>query len=102
LLGKDYMIVMKNKVMSVIYKKGNLVLKAPMSKNRTFKIDLDVMEHKCLIISSSRDEIIWHYRFGHLNFKDLNQMQRHMMVTDLPEIQIPDEICEDCLQSKQC
>ena len=29
-------------------------------------------------------------------------MQRHMMVTDLPEIQIPDEICEDCLQSKQC
>lgn len=46
LLDKDYMIVMENKVMSVIDKRGNLVLKAPMSKNRTFKIDIHVLLSK--------------------------------------------------------
>jgi len=101
LLEKKYKVNMENWMLRVIDTKGNLVLKTPKSKNITFKIELDVMEHKCLLNATSRDEWLWHCKLGHLIFKDLNHMQRHKSMTGLLEIQIPDEICEDCVQSKQ-
>ncbi|GAU15782.1 hypothetical protein TSUD_235980 [Trifolium subterraneum] len=48
-----------------------------------------------------RDDWTWHYRFGHLNFRDLNMMSNRSMVSGLPKIQVPNEVCEDCVQSKQ-
>ncbi|GAU11617.1 hypothetical protein TSUD_346090 [Trifolium subterraneum] len=48
-----------------------------------------------------RDDWTWHYRFGHLNFRDLNMMSNKSMVSGLPKIQVPNEVCEDCVQSKQ-
>ncbi|CAJ2647569.1 unnamed protein product [Trifolium pratense] len=55
----------------------------------------------CSTHMSSREEWLWHYRMGHLNFKDLTVMQRQNMVTGLPKIEMPEEMCEDCIQSKQ-
>jgi hypothetical protein len=72
-----------------------------MSQNMTFKIKLNVLEHKCLATAASRDEWLWHYRLGHLNFRDISLMQRKRMVIGLPEIQVPSEVCEECVQSKQ-
>jgi hypothetical protein len=51
--------------------------------------------------ASSREEWSWHYRMGHLNFKDLTTMQRKSMVTGLTRLEVPDDICEECVQSKQ-
>ncbi|XP_045828918.1 uncharacterized protein LOC123920669 [Trifolium pratense] len=76
LLEKDYRIVMENKLLKVYNTKGNLMLKTEMSKNRTFKIGLNVLNHKCLMTASSREEWRWHYRMGHLNFKDLSLLQK--------------------------
>ena len=59
------------------------------------------MENKCLAIAASRDEWLWHYNLGHLNFRDLNALQKHGMVTRLPKINIPAELCEECVQGKQ-
>lgn len=53
-------------MMRVFDSGGRLVLKAPMSQNRTFGIKLNVMEHKCLATAASRDEWIWNYILGHL------------------------------------
>jgi hypothetical protein len=74
LLEKNYKVNMEDGMLKVIDAKGNLVLKAPMSKNRTIKIELDVMENKCLLTAPSRDEWLLHYKPGHINFKDLNHM----------------------------
>ncbi|GAU51495.1 hypothetical protein TSUD_413780, partial [Trifolium subterraneum] len=101
LLEKDYKIIMEHRLLNVFYTKGNLLLKAPMSKNRTFQIELNVMDHKCLMTAYSRDEWLWHYRMGHLNFKDLTLMQKKNYVSGLPAMNAPDEICEECLHSKQ-
>ncbi|GAU22960.1 hypothetical protein TSUD_247040 [Trifolium subterraneum] len=84
----------------VLYSR-KLILKAPMSKNRTFKIELNVMNHMCLATAVERDEWTWHYRFDHLNFRDLNMMSNKSMVSGLPRIHVPNEVCEDCVQSKQ-
>ncbi|GAU47720.1 hypothetical protein TSUD_285070 [Trifolium subterraneum] len=101
LLEKDYKIVMEHKLLNVFDTNGNLLLKAPMSKNRTFQIELNVMDHKCLMTAYSRDEWLWHYRMGHLNFKDLTLMQMKNYVTGLPAMNAPDEIFEECVHSKQ-
>ncbi|GAU50018.1 hypothetical protein TSUD_331710 [Trifolium subterraneum] len=101
LIEKDYKIVIEDRMMKLMDSNRKLVLKAPMSRNRTFKIELNVMNHMCLATAIERNDWTWHYRFGHLNFRDLNMMSNKSMVSGLPKIQVPNEVCEDCVQSKQ-
>ncbi|PNY15026.1 hypothetical protein L195_g011716 [Trifolium pratense] len=83
LIEKNYMIAIEDGIMKVMDSNRKLILKAPMSKNRTFKIELNVMNHKCSATAVERDEWTWHYRFGHLNFRDLNMMYSKNMVSGL-------------------
>ena len=101
LVEKNYKVSIEDKLMRVVDANGRVILKAPMSQNRTFKIELNVMEHKSLSTAASRDEWIWHYRLGHLNFRDIRDLKRRNMVSGLTEIDIPNEVCEECVQAKQ-
>lgn len=67
LLEKDYKIHMENSALCVMDGKRVLVLKAPMDPNRTFKVELKVMEHKFIYTIASIEEWIWHYRLGYLS-----------------------------------
>lgn len=93
LIKKNYKILIEDKMMRVLDLGGKLILKEPMSHNKTFKIKLDVMEHKCLTNGASRDERLWHYRLGHLNFRDINNLKRKNMISR--EIHIPNKVCND-------
>lgn len=55
-LERNYKIHMENKVLKVMDANGSLILKAHMAQNRTFKVELKVMEHKYLATSASREE----------------------------------------------
>lgn len=101
LLEKGYVMKMKNKEMKVYDGEKRLIIKTQLASNRTFKVGIQVMEHKCLAAAINQEEWIWHYRFGHLNFKDLRMLERKQMVSGLPQIQTPSELCSDCLESKQ-
>ena len=92
LIKKNYKVSIEDKMMRVIDANGRLILKAPMSHNRTFKIELNVMEHKCLTTIAIMDEWIWHYRLSHLNFKDIRDLKRRNMISGLAEIDIPNEV----------
>lgn len=81
---------------------GRLTLKAPlMSHDWTFKIELDMLEHNCLTTEASINEWLWHYKLGHLNFKNISHLKNHNIVLRLLEIYIPDEECGYCVQAKQ-
>ena len=56
LVKKNYKVSIKDKIMRVVDANGRLILKDPMSQNRTFKIKLNVIEHKFLLTIASRDE----------------------------------------------
>ncbi|XP_058782825.1 uncharacterized protein LOC131657444 [Vicia villosa] len=56
LLEKGYNIRLKNKILRVVDASGVLILKAPMASNRTFKVELKVLEHRCLDKAASREE----------------------------------------------
>lgn len=92
---------MENNEMRVYDVEKRSVIKAPLARNRTFKVGIQVMEHKCLATAVIQEEWIWHHRFGHLNFKDLTILQRKQMGSGLLQIQLPSELCVDCLESKQ-
>ncbi|XP_050888925.1 uncharacterized protein LOC127094097 [Lathyrus oleraceus] len=94
LLERGYKIRLEDKILRVLDSNGVLILKTLMAANRTFKVELKVMEHRCLATAASRDEWLWHYRLGHLNFRDLRKLQQSEMVTGLPHISIPTELCE--------
>lgn len=85
---------------TVLDSSGKLIFKEPMYQNRTVKIELDMMEHKCLEIAVSKDECLWQYRLGHLTFKYISNLKRRNMVSGLPKIEIPNEVCEEHVQAK--
>ncbi|GAU40455.1 hypothetical protein TSUD_141350 [Trifolium subterraneum] len=101
LIEKDYRVVIERRVMKISDSNEKLILKVQMSSNRIFKIELDIMEHKCLATSESMSEWQWHYRLGHLNFRDLNLMESKRLVTCFPCIKLPTEVCEECVHAKQ-
>ena len=46
LVEKNYKVSVEGKMMRFLDANGRLILKDPMSQNKTFKIKLNVMEHK--------------------------------------------------------
>lgn len=70
LLENGYKIHMENKVLHLMVENRVFILKALMTLNRTFKVELKVMVHGCLSIAVSREEWIWNYRLGNINFQD--------------------------------
>lgn len=72
-----------------------------MSQNKTFNIELNVVEHKCLETEASRDEWLWHYKLVHLNFNDIWNLKRRNMVLGLLEIDITNKVSEECVSENQ-
>lgn len=66
------MMNIENNVLKVFDSKRRFVLKAYISQNKTFKVVIDVMKQECLVTTICKCEWLWHHRFGHLNFRDLN------------------------------
>lgn len=49
---------------------------------------------------SQNPSILWHHRFGHINFNSLSYMCRHNMVRGMPSISKANGICEGCTLGK--
>ena len=102
LLEKGYTMNMQQKLIEIYDSQQRLVIRAPLSKNKTFKVNLDTTEIQCLAVANVEDESwLWHYRYGHLNFKSLNQLSSKKMVERLPQIELPAKIREGCVIGKQ-
>lgn len=80
--------IIKDRMPKVTDSRNRLILKVPISQNRSFIIELDMLEHKFLATAASRDEWLWHYKLDHLNFNDISNLKRKNMVSGLLEIHI--------------
>jgi hypothetical protein len=78
-----------------------LVLRTPLATNRTFKTVINTTEVECMkAVSEDNQNWLWHLRFGHLNFKYLNQLVNKGMIIGLPK-NVPNKMCDGCLVGKQ-
>ena len=80
--------------------KKNLLFNVLMAKNNIFPLYLDGEQH--VFKASLEDKILlWHHRYGHLNFKSLNYLSHNNLIDGMRPIQHIGEICESCVFGKQ-
>jgi len=89
LLEKGYSMQMEDNQMKIFDSNKRLILKAPLLRNKTFKIGIQIAEFQCLVASISDESWMWHHRFGHLNFRSLSELKSKKMIHGLPQIEIP-------------
>jgi hypothetical protein len=100
LLEKGFIMHLENNVMEVFDSHKNSILRAPLSQNRTFQVQLPA--NQCLASMKITDEAwLWHMRYGHMNFKSLSHLKSNELVSGLPAIKVPKEMCQNCLLGKQ-
>lgn len=77
--------------------KGCVVLRAK-KENKLFVFE----NHNDRIMYMARDEaMLWHSRYGHLNFNSLRQLKNKEMVNGLDRVAFGDQIkCDTCMKSK--
>ncbi|KAK2440388.1 putative mitochondrial protein [Trifolium repens] len=102
LIEKKFSVSIKDEFFELFDPTNVLVLRTPVCKNRTFKTKINTTAVECMsAVSDDMQNWIWHLRFGHLNFRYLNQLAIKEMVKGLPKIEIPNKICDGCLIGKQ-
>ena len=102
LLYKGFNMNLHDGTMEIFDRMQKKILKAKISENRTFQVKLGAFDSQCLNAETKSDESwLWHMRYGHLNFKDLNLLHAKDMVTGLPQVRIPKSVCDHCMISKQ-
>ena len=64
LVEKGFSVIMKEGTLELFNTQNNLVLKSPLSKNRTFKTMISSTEVQCLkVIVDHKHSWMWHLRF---------------------------------------
>ena len=101
LLEKGYDIHVKDNNLSIRDNGSNLIAKVPMSRNRTFTLNIQNNVAKCLKACYKDTVGLWHLQFGHLNFRGLQLLSMKEMVRGLPSISHPNQVCKGCLLGKQ-
>lgn len=56
LLDKNYIVGLKGGELDVFDEMSRLVLKAPLSTNKTFKIMINMLDHQCLTSTTTEDQ----------------------------------------------
>lgn len=63
LLEKGYTMSMEKKCIKVYDETKRLLFAAPLSKNRTFKINLNTTIVQCMnVVQTNKEDWLWHYR----------------------------------------
>nr|GEW16938.1 hypothetical protein [Tanacetum cinerariifolium] len=76
-------------------------------KNNMYSFDMkNIVPQKdltCLLAKATNDEsMLWHRRFGHINFKNINKIVKDNLVRGLPSKRFKnDQTCVACLKRKQ-
>lgn len=86
---KGYSMSLQQNSIKVYVVNRKLILKLPLSKNKTFKIGIQVLEKEHFDATLKAVHWLWHYMFGHLNFISSNRLQSKKMVQGLPQIMEP-------------
>ena len=92
---------MKENYLTLYDRDGNLLVKAIRSRNRLYKVVMEVDNTKCLLLKKDSDSALWHSRLGHVGLENMRSMMSKRMVTGMPDITVKKDTCASCLLGKQ-
>lgn len=81
-------------------KSGHVMVTTFIIRNEMFPLDVSQMENFVLKIKENNDSMVWHLRYGHMNFNGLKLLRDNGMVSSLPKI-THIKVCEGYVQRKQ-
>ncbi|GJS60500.1 zinc finger, CCHC-type containing protein [Tanacetum coccineum] len=96
-----YDVWLHNEYLKVYNEQRTLVLKVQRSANRLYKIALNIAKPACLAASLVDDAWTWHARLGHANFYTLEFIGKKRMVTGMPCVSHPKQLCSGYVVAKQ-
>lgn len=79
---------------------GVQVAAVPMTKHHMFPLELDQVGRVSIATSNHITSILWHKRYGHLNFQGLQSLHRGSFVSGLPSIELTG-VCKGCIIGMQ-
>lgn len=92
---------MKDDILSLYDRGGQLLVKTTRGKNRLYKVILEVDLVKCLQVEACGENNLWHARLGHINHETMRMMANKELVAGLPSVDRSTKACVSCLRGKQ-
>ena len=92
---------MKEDYLMLHDKDVKLITKAKRSRNRLYKVLMDITKTRCLNVTVESESARWHARLGHIGTDTMKTMIRRELVIGIPHINIEKETCGSCLLGKQ-
>ena len=92
---------MKGGYITLHDKDGKLIVQTQRSANRLYKVLMDIVDAKCLKLSTQEESSRWHARLGHIGASAMKLMVKDQLVVGLPRLSFESETCESCLLGKQ-
>jgi len=87
LMEKGYSVLIKDRVLYLKDKLDRLIARVEMKKNETYKLDLKIVQERCLKLDVKDGAMMWHFRFGHLHFGGLAELVKKEMMPGLPIVE---------------
>ncbi|XP_013589122.1 PREDICTED: uncharacterized protein LOC106297431 [Brassica oleracea var. oleracea] len=86
---------MKGNYLTLLDRDGNLLVRAVRSKNRLYKVAMEVDNCKieCLKVSCDGVSATWHARLGHVGLETMKTMINRDIVIGIPHITVDRETC---------
>jgi len=78
-----------------------LIARVEMKKNRMYKLELKIIQEKCLKLDVHDETMMWHFWFSHLHFDGLMELVKKSMVHGLPCMEFKSKLCEESILGKQ-
>lgn len=92
---------MKEDVLKLLDRSGQLMIKCTRSKNRLYIVILQADILKYLQITATSEFSKWHARLGHLNDETMKMMMNRDLVVGIPKMTIEKKTCVSFLLGKQ-
>lgn len=92
---------MKDDYLKLHDRNGNLIARTKRSKNRLYKVTIEVEIIRCFQVAGSSETNKWHSRLGHVNVDTIRLMANKELALGLPSISMEKETCGSCLRGKQ-
>jgi hypothetical protein len=98
---KGFEVTLGKGKMCVFDPSGTLLISTPRTANRLYLAKFQLSPPICLLAHSEDLSCQWHARFGHLNFRALNDLSAKEMVVGMPVVGRVEKICDGCVLGKQ-
>ena len=83
--------------MCVFDQERALLISAPRTENRLYLAKFGLSPPVCMLTQSESQSWLWHARYGHLNFRALNDLNSKEMVDGLPVVTKVEKVCDGCV-----